>query len=43
MLEFKFLSFSTQKYQDMCLHYDKDDEILRKNAGFKYPMFVLLC
>jgi hypothetical protein len=42
MLEFKLVSFSIQKYQDMCLPYDKGDEIVRKNSSFKYPMFVLL-
>jgi len=42
MLEFKLVTFSTQKAQYMCLPYDKGDEILRKNDGFKYPMFVLL-
>ena len=42
MLEFKLVSFSTQNYQDMHLPYDKGDEILRKNAGFQYAMFVSL-
>jgi len=37
MLEFKLVTFSTQKYQD-----GEGDEILRKNYGFKYRMFVLL-
>jgi hypothetical protein len=42
VLEFKLVRFSTQKYQDMCLPYDKGDDILRKNAGFIYPIFCLL-